>query len=633
MRAKQVSNGITPSGSSSNRLGITVEMHKAIASGNNALRAMWTAYDDASEIDVLQSEFEASQDAELEGIVSRDPAERRKPTGKGRPKSSAPKSRPASAMPENEEKKSEDAVEATPAATDEATESKEGEASTESAAPAPAEGEANAESKTEENSEANPESKDATEATSATEEAVSTEVPAVTNTKSVEPEINIIPPVYPIGGTIHVELLAMPSTMNFVKGWAMSKPNASALPIYGKVRRLPHPALHQGVASAAAQAVKVRVQVPSTVIVPPEVSVARWQSTDDDDEKSSSNTDNNARGYWTTKDVSDVAFDPATRFLTFSTVFMKSHALCRPPHIDLPYSSWRLVPIHPNVSSTEYKINYIIDTPRFPITITVSNNGCTLAGPTDISELSDLLTSKPLRPGRFLTELKRRGIDLLPSNTSVPFIGLSSKNKKLTTNIDLRPKVDTLENSTYTNIAEIAAAFELNVSEWNMHPSINNTDIVIRARERIRSTNSTWQDDPTAWRMIRFTADSEVPGGIRVLLVTDKENEARGKDVLVPPPAPPPAPAPGPDGTVPVDIPPIVIDTTPKYEHVTVPFVGELEPGACSHSTAKLAIDPRTSPIARKEMNSTSPLLCTMLERLLRLTRPLSFTYINVEQK
>jgi hypothetical protein len=70
----------------------------------------------------------------------------------------------------------------------------------------------------------------------------------------------------PVGGTLHIELLALPKPpVADLKGWAVAR-TFPALAPPGTVRRLPHPANGQG-SLAAAQAIKVKVKVPPDVVV------------------------------------------------------------------------------------------------------------------------------------------------------------------------------------------------------------------------------------------------------------------------------------------------------------------------------------------------------------------------------
>ncbi len=109
------------------------------------------------------------------------------------------------------------------------------------------------------------------------------------------------------------------------------------------------------------------------------------------------------------------------------------------------------------------------------------------------------------------------------------------------------------------------------------------------------------------------------------MLVNDVEADARGRDIYVQPPAPePPAVDPGAAdaGSPPAPLP----LPEPVLTHVVVPFEGKLETGAVSHVSAALALAARTSPAAKRLVEASPSMFCTNVERLLRLTRPFSFT-------
>jgi hypothetical protein len=575
----------------------------------------------------------------MDAVVPRDPAERKKLLAMGgRPKSgragsARPSSRPASAQDggagEVEEKKEGDSSEgkeggeskeagAEDGAAAAGEEKKSEDAPAAEGAEAPAEGQA---APAEGDASATPAASGAEGEVNVAAAGGDSSAPAAeggdggsSSADAVAPPVPIAAPVLgPIGGLVHLDLLTMPPNSSLVKGWAMSRASVNARPTAG-VRRVPHPALSQGVTAAAAQALKVKVSVPPTVIVPEAVSVARW-------DPEGSGEDGAAGGVWTTSHVSDVQYEPATRTLTFSSVYMTPHAICRPPHLDLPYGSWSLAPTHATASAAP-SVTLRLATTRFPVEIAATAAGCTLIGP-QLSELQDLMSAPPMRPGRLLHELRRRGVNLIPEDSDAHHAGTGAGAHPI------RPKDRALERQVYADIAEVGVAFELASSEWNMHPSVGTGDIVLRARERVRGSvggSGSWSGDSTAWRMVRFSADSGVPSGMRVLLTTDVERDARGRDVLVQPPAPAPAApaegAPAADGGAP---PPPAPLPEPVLQHVDVAYKGDVEPGAMSHASARLALNPRTSPGAQKEVSSASPLLLLTLQRLLSLTRPCSF--------
>lgn len=371
-------------------------------------------------------------------------------------------------------------------------------------------------------------------------------------------------------------------------------------------------------------------------------------------------------GYWRTEDSLDLSYDEASRTFTFSTLHISPHALVMPRHLDLPYKSWALIPVHhpldflpPAIDVSSQQVSSVdpvallkevppplvasidtsdskeadaaptplrrnaailrVETTRFSVGIMIHDDGtCRLVAPTHVPELrwltgKDILSGSDavvVPPAELLHLLSRSGVHVLPCdvdahllnldrakemsaaaagfsiepdaelsegpklastksssvafalpdaaddaeatsfNDTAPGLSASARFDALPVHVPLKPRVRTVEEFAYAEMARLAATFGFTSSKWNSHPDLPTEQAVLRATEaivdplvpgspesrraaeelfRFAATGESvpsFSEDPTRWHMFVATEDRELPCNCRAVTVTDTEATA-----------------------------------------------------------------------------------------------------------
>jgi hypothetical protein len=206
--------------------------------------------------------------------------------------------------------------------------------------------------------------------------------------------------------------------------------------------------------------------------------------------------------------------------------------------------------------------------------------------------------------------------------------------------VPLSIKVQSLEDKVYVDISRLAGAFSLASSGWNSNPDALTPDsIVLRAKECLPSPETGekslgWQRPSqfqegiaTSWRTLHYRRDSEAPVGMRVMVVTDTENDAKKAwAATLSTTSLTTAAAVVHSNETSTSLVQEEANASVKTLKALSAFKGELELGAETHNTAHASLRARATVEALGIVAQSSPTFVSTVEGLLRLVRPLSFS-------
>lgn len=254
-----------------------------------------------------------------------------------------------------------------------------------------------------------------------------------------------------LGGILHFDLLDVPPPPKKLKGWTLRPVTELA----SSVRRLGYPIVPPGTDPASApvapspswKRIKITWAVPDAVFVRSKTPLVGWW-------------DSNVR-IWRTDGIESVSFDPVTRVLSFETIHAASTAILQPRYRDLPLEHWMLAPSEPN------KAILSLVGGEMQIVLEIGEGYCRLTKPLD--DCFKELRNSRLSPYLFMMKLARIGINMIPTNDSVP---------RLT---GVRIKDPGLEASLHAELCLLVPAFSIGYSKWNAARSSKKA--VIKARQ------------------------------------------------------------------------------------------------------------------------------------------------------
>ncbi|KAH3759310.1 radical SAM protein [Pelomyxa schiedti] len=227
-----------------------------------------------------------------------------------------------------------------------------------------------------------------------------------------------------IGGVLYYEILGFPPRAKKLNNWTLRPVTPQSLSI-SRHTYIPLIA-EKGDNLTDSATLKVSYLLPPHVLVR-DFHVGWW-----DKEKSK----------WQTDGISEIAFNKATRIISFHTLHATPHALIQPRFTELPFKWWCIYPSGPS------KAWLILITKTLEITIEVSEQGCKLVFPL-IYEPGN----QPKPPPLFLEDLARYGI-FLP--WCVPASVLPWKKKDVL-----------MEKRIYSQMSKMLPGFAFSCSKWN----------------------------------------------------------------------------------------------------------------------------------------------------------------------
>ena len=381
----------------------------------------------------------------------------------------------------------------------------------------------------------------------------------------------------PIGGVIHLDMLRLPKPSRKVKEWQMT----TISHLSTGVERMHYPpgaSPHDHAAAANAQPFRVKVTMPSTLVVPTEPRVCYWDS--------SSNA-------WNDESIHEVTFDPPSRLLTFQTTKLTPIAILQSRQTDLPFERWSIKPTALNTAEVT------LEAKRFMINISVEGSMCTLTAPKQ-GELENLI-GKKMEPGQLFTELKLRGINLCPSNEDA-----SSCFQEGSPSESIVIKEQHLETQVLNDVSNVAGAFAIASSVWNQKRGSRKCvfrilekagsfddgsgDISPRGSEDGEGENKAEED----WKTVLYALDEQ-----KAELETKVEDPKLSNGVKC---------------------------TFIDINEAESGWTSKPEPGACSHAYLKYSLQGKCTPEALDIIQETSSDFTATIRSLLILTRVLSFS-------
>ncbi|KNC49760.1 uncharacterized protein AMSG_11933 [Thecamonas trahens ATCC 50062] len=253
-----------------------------------------------------------------------------------------------------------------------------------------------------------------------------------------------------LGGILHFDLLDVPPSPKTLKGWTLRPVTELA----HTVRRLGYPIVPPGTDPASApvapspswKRIKITWIVPDAVFVRSKSPLLGWWDAQ--------------VGIWRTDGIEASTFDPVTRVLSFETIHAAPTALLQPRYIDLPFEHWLLAPAEPN------KAMLSLMGGEMQIVVEIGEGYCRLTKPLD--DCFKELRNSRLSPYLFMIKLARIGINMIPTNASVP---------RLT---GVRVKDRSLEDALHAELCLLAPSFSLGYSKWNAGRSAKKAVLKIR---------------------------------------------------------------------------------------------------------------------------------------------------------
>jgi cancer susceptibility candidate protein 1 len=386
----------------------------------------------------------------------------------------------------------------------------------------------------------------------------------------------------PIGGVLHLDMLKLPKRTRKVKEWEMSRISN----LTTGVERLHYPpgaSPHDHAASTNAQPFRVKVTLPSTLVVPSDPVVAYWNGEDKT---------------WSSEGIAEVNFDAPSRLLSFHTTKLTPIAVIQPNHIDLPFERWSITPTGQN------RADAVFEAKRFMVTISIDGGMCTLTGPKQ-PELETLIGS-PMEPGSLFTELALRGINLCPKDENAPNCFQEGSPEAC-----IVPKDAHLETQALNDVSTIAGAFGVASSVWNQQRGSER--IVFRIIEKCATfdqedmhppsprgseggsqPNSPRGKEEEEWNTVCYELDAPTPELETVVAEPVLQNKVRC--------------------------------TVLGVSESDSEWSSQADAGAVSHAYLKYCLSGKCTPEAEDVMRETSPAFISTVRSMLRLSRVFSFS-------
>jgi cancer susceptibility candidate protein 1 len=212
---------------------------------------------------------------------------------------------------------------------------------------------------------------------------------------------------------------------------------------------------------------RVTMAVPEDASVGPNPQVGWW---------------NEGRKEWDTDGISEVAFDPDTRRLTFASVRMTALSLVQSRIVSLPYKTWVIRPLSAN--SASITVATAVDS----VELLVTDSAVRLVAPRSAS----IEASHPqgMAPGLLLKTLQSYGLNLSPSPSDAALIR------------GLVPKDKVMEAYACKEIASIAPGFAVTHSCHNQR--LPDTNIAVRTRHCTDYSQPPDMESSEAWQLVHF---------------------------------------------------------------------------------------------------------------------------------
>ncbi|GIL57326.1 hypothetical protein Vafri_12587 [Volvox africanus] len=241
-----------------------------------------------------------------------------------------------------------------------------------------------------------------------------------------------------VGGVLVVDLLSLPPGAKKVRGWTLRQVTALA----SNVQRVPYPIPPAGADPLTWQSEEEPPPMGVTAPLPPDVvllqeplQVAWWDE---------------PHQIWNVDGISNVAYDPATNYVSFHTTHLAPLALVMSRTRLLPYKGWNVRPTGGrNGNSAAVTLDCGLDE---PVVIEVSIKTATLSSPS-WPQLQSLL-GVAMPPLDLLQALSDRGLHLLPEDRDAVAAGVTAKERST-------------EEAMCKDLALLGGVFLIASSRWN----------------------------------------------------------------------------------------------------------------------------------------------------------------------
>lgn len=240
-----------------------------------------------------------------------------------------------------------------------------------------------------------------------------------------------------VGGVLHFDVLEQPPQAKKVKGWTMQ----SETEMSTQLRRLGYPVVLPGtdplnmpqIGQPNWSKLRVCYTMPEAAYVRLRSFTVGWWDA--------------ASRLWRTDGIEGASFDVKTRTVSFETIHCAPTAVLQSRYADLPFEHWSLAPTEPN------KCMFAITGRELQIVVEIGEGFCRLTKPLD--DCFKELRSNRFSPYLFMLRLARIGVNLIPTNASVPRLS------------GVRLKDPQLEAELHAEIALLSPAFCVSYSKWN----------------------------------------------------------------------------------------------------------------------------------------------------------------------
>jgi len=249
-----------------------------------------------------------------------------------------------------------------------------------------------------------------------------------------------------LGGVFQVNLLQMPPQPKTAGAWTITQ-----LVTPAEITKLdytpdpPIPEAEKGKDKEKEKDLKppigISMILPNDVLFLEEPQIAHWDY---------------AKKLWSTKDISDVAYNEDTRSVTFKTNCFGSMCLLQDSHINMPFQSWEIRP-HKLNSAVLSIIAAIVE-----IEIEIKDALCCLTQPHDKPELESI-RGKWVTPTELISMMKNAGVNVFPQEDSSKYVSIQNKE----TGEPREWKHPLIEDRVYQQMALTASAMAYSWSKWN----------------------------------------------------------------------------------------------------------------------------------------------------------------------
>mmetsp|Transcript_14766 Transcript_14766/g.34602 ORF Transcript_14766/g.34602 Transcript_14766/m.34602 type:complete len:667 (-) Transcript_14766:48-2048(-) len=296
---------------------------------------------------------------------------------------------------------------------------------------------------------------------------------------------------YAVGGSLTIDVLAMPPPAKVIKGWKMAPVTAQTTQVLVQ----PYPPGDSAQYAGNIPPLRISWVIPDNCLVGNTFPMIGHFNEKDKQ--------------WRTDGVQDIEFKFPTRTLSFQTIHLNTtYAWIKTRHGEVPYTTWTLRPTGLNKSVLELQAQ---STGR--VVIEIGEGTCRLLEPAE-SVLAEF-RSGLMRPVTFLRRLAQRGICLCPEDEDAEEAGVTVKNKEL-------------EGRACRNASLVAAGFSITSSRWNQ--SAGQDDCVFRMGEVLSYSD---QPDPESADRWVHVGVKTTPLPMCVRLSCTEEDEAYHEDRLV----------------------------------------------------------------------------------------------------